>query len=442
MPHSTFLSSIAFCASVVLVSASVHAQSAPAGSQPLRVLALTGGGHHDFTRNPELLAEGLREHLSLELTTVRLRADSEPDAATPEERPARVLTADLADRYDAILAYTQGEKLGLKREEIDNLLSFVRRGGAFVGIHCAADSFKWNREYVAMVGGKFRTHPPIGPLKAMRIGGEHPVLDGVDDFENVDEFYYLDDCRLDDKHVVLVGAGPTDGKLRPLAWTSRYGEGRVFVTVLGHGPEAHGSAPFRRLIANGLRWTTTRPHWAPDADGWRTLFDGRTRDGWTHVGPGSFKVVDGALETNGGMGMLWFDRMKFGDFELEVDFRFTKPTDNAGVFVRFPNAPRSPWDAVNEGYEVQMCDAGDPKTRTGAIYSFAAATKSASKPIGEWNRMRVEVVGQQYRVDVNGERVCEFVGDRGRAGYIGLQNHAAGEVVTFRRIRAREIEAR
>lgn len=425
------------CALAILCGAvaAVQAQEGQEGAgRPLRVLMITGGGHHDFDKNSAALLAGLEKRMRLAVTRLQL-VDAQPAAG---QRPGALLDDKLAERFDAVLAYHQGEILGLKREELDNLLSYVRRGGAWVGIHSAADSFKWCRDYVAMVGGRFASHPPFAPLKARVLLGDHPVLDGIADFEHPDEFYYLDDCSLGDKHVVLVGEGPTDGRLRPLAWTKSYGEGRVFYTALGHGLQAHNNPAFHALIGNALRWASAKDHWAPGEEGWRRLWDGRSLCGWTMVGPGSFKIADGVLETNGGMGLLWFDRMKFRDFELELEFRLTGPKDNSGVFVRFPRAPRSAWDAVNDGYEVQICDAGAEKTRTGCIYGFEDCSKLASKPIGEWNRMRIAVTGQRYVVELNGEQVCEYGGSRGDDGYVGLQNHAAGEVVQFRGIRARE----
>jgi hypothetical protein len=41
---------------------------------------------------------------------------------------------------------------------------------------------------------------------------------------------------------------------------------------------------------------------------WRPLFDGKTLDGWEHVGPGRFVVEGGQLRTEGGMGLLWYSR--------------------------------------------------------------------------------------------------------------------------------------
>ncbi len=48
-------------------------------------------------------------------------------------------------------------------------------------------------------------------------------------------------------------------------------------------------------------------------DKWRPLFNGKDLEGWKHVGPGSFQIEDGLLKTEGGMGLLWYTREKFGN---------------------------------------------------------------------------------------------------------------------------------
>ena len=155
-------------------------------------------------------------------------------------------------------------------------------------------------------------------------------------------------------------------------------------------------------------------------------------------GPGKFGVQGGELATDGGMGLLWFSALEFGDFEFECDWCLTKPDDNSGVFVRFPQ-PRTPWDAVNQGYEIQICDAAKDKQATGAVYSFQAPDQLASKPVGEWNHYQIKAVGQQYAITLNGTPVCKYEGSRAIRGYVGLQNHANGQVVRFRNLRARQL---
>ncbi len=175
--------------------------------------------------------------------------------------------------------------------------------------------------------------------------------------------------------------------------------------------------------------------------GFTSLFDGATLDGWQQAGPGGFKVVDGALQTYGGMGLLWHNKKQFADFILKVDWKASDITDNSGVFVRFPDPGNDPWVAVNNGYEVQIDDVGAPDGamihKTGGIYNFAAPTKVASNPVGGWNFYEIHAVGQTYRITLNGSEVTDFTGSRRLKGYIGLQNHNG--TLSIRNVRIMEL---
>jgi 3-keto-disaccharide hydrolase len=175
--------------------------------------------------------------------------------------------------------------------------------------------------------------------------------------------------------------------------------------------------------------------------GFTSLFDGATLDGWQEAGPGGFDVVDGTLQSFGGMGLLWYTRKQFGNFTLRADWKVLHLSDNSGVFVRFPDPGNDPWVAVNDGYEVQIDDVGapdgNPLYKTGGVYGFAAPTEVASNPVGEWNLYEIHAVGQSYRVILNGIEVTDFVGSRSTMGYVGLQNHSG--TVTFRNVRIMEL---
>ena len=60
---------------------------------------------------------------------------------------------------------------------------------------------------------------------------------------------------------------------------------------------------------------------------WRSLplvEDGKVADGWTFTGYGRFDVVDGALRAAPdarGLGLLYYDKEKFGDCRIRVVFR-------------------------------------------------------------------------------------------------------------------------
>jgi hypothetical protein len=175
---------------------------------------------------------------------------------------------------------------------------------------------------------------------------------------------------------------------------------------------------------------------------WIDLFNGKDLTGWKHVGKGSFVVEDGALVTQAGMGLLYYEARSFRDFTLEVEWKVANKCNNSGIFVRFPEKAENPGYAVRNGYEIQIddCDKNGLKFQTGSAYDQFAATKIASKPAGEWNKYQITIVAQHYTVVLNGEKVNEFDGARGLEGYIGLQNHDPISRVTFRKVRVKEIK--
>ena len=87
------------------------------------------------------------------------------------------------------------------------------------------------------------------------------------------------------------------------------------------------------------------------AAGGELLLDGRTLNGWTQVGPGRFVVQpDGSIAGEGGMGLLYYTPRTFRDFALELEYRAASAGANSGIFVRFPQQPKTPEDAVKGGY--------------------------------------------------------------------------------------------
>lgn len=191
------------------------------------------------------------------------------------------------------------------------------------------------------------------------------------------------------------------------------------------------------------------------ATGEKVLFDGTSLEGWRQIGDGRMVLEDGALRTEGGMGLLWYTPETFGDCVIRVEYRSPEASDNSGVYVRIAEPPDDPWFAVHNGYEVQICDASDPFHRTGAVYSLSKATESPAQP-GAWNVLEITLDGDIIRVAVNGVRVNEFDpskpvperrfyyeperGPRPESGYIGLQNHGENDLVFFRRVTVQPLE--
>jgi hypothetical protein len=196
----------------------------------------------------------------------------------------------------------------------------------------------------------------------------------------------------------------------------------------------------------------------------RPLFNGRDLTGWQHVGKGRVYVEDGLLKTEGGMGLLWYTGEKLGNCTLRIVYRTTTLDDNSGIFIRIPEPPQDPWQAVHSGYEVQILEnfpahyarsehqkaKGDDWHTTGAIYSIAPAHARPQKPPGEWNTMEIVLDGPRTTVKLNGVVVSEYTegapvpprqhnyepirGPRPEMGYVGIQNHHQPQTVHFKEI--------
>lgn len=198
---------------------------------------------------------------------------------------------------------------------------------------------------------------------------------------------------------------------------------------------------------------------AQDPTAWKPLFNGKDLDGWKHLGPGKMVVEDGLIRTEGGMGLLYYTRERFGDCVLKVVYKTTAKSSNSGVFIRIAEEPKDEWYAVHHGYEVQICDSADEFHGTGAIYSLSKRSALPGK-VGEWNTLEITLKGDRVLVSVNGEKVNDFDpkapvpprtkdyeperGPRPTSGYIGLQNHDdydKNSFVIFKEVSVRPLKA-
>lgn len=140
-----------------------------------------------------------------------------------------------------------------------------------------------------------------------------------------------------------------------------------------------------------------------DADGWISLFDGETLDGWQHArSPGDshfWTVEDGAMANDADNGRDLATVANFKDFELQIEYRIV-PGGNSGVYLR-------------GRVEVQILDshgkaevnAGDD----GAVYDQYAPLVNASRPAGEWNKLDIRYAGDKLTVKLNDRLVQDNV---------------------------------
>lgn len=213
--------------------------------------------------------------------------------------------AALVDVDAVVFANTTGD-LGLP--DLDGFLAWVRSGRAFAGVHSAADTYHPSATvgtaFVDMLGAEFERHGTIATASALVENRSNPsVAHFADRFTITDELYEFVRNPRPRAHVVLsLDRHPDDGHPEagqpadlPLAWYSRYGDGAVFYTALGHRSEVWDDADFQRHLLGALRWllavtdrsSVTIPAAASRAGANGTFF--RT-DLWLHNGSGTSGV--------------------------------------------------------------------------------------------------------------------------------------------------------
>lgn len=167
---------------------------------------------------------------------------------------------DQLQEYDLMVYMrynTKKEKGEPPAEGKQNLLDFVKEGKGFVVCHLASASFnnweEWNRlcgRYWVM--GK-SGHGPRSVFKANVVARDHPITQGVEDFEVDDELY----AKLfgEEKIEILVSAySDWSKKVEPLMFTLSYGRGRVFHNAFGHDAKPIKTPPVVKLMVRGCEW--------------------------------------------------------------------------------------------------------------------------------------------------------------------------------------------
>ena len=203
-------------------------------------------------------------------------------------------------------------------------------------------------------------------------------------------------------------------------------------------------------IALSAALLTTSPAGAA-SQGDVELFDGKSLKGWRSLGGGAdYKVVDGAIVGSSRPGVpnsFLVTEQNFGDFVLELETRQDGGPTNSGIQFRSKSEASFENGRVH-GYQ---CDI-DPSERawSGSIYDEAQRgwfyTGELHPPAkllykyGQWNHYRIEAIGPQLRVWVNGQPAAHVIDDVLKEGFIGLQVHSidkpedAGRTTSWRNI--------
>lgn len=209
---------------------------------------------------------------------------------------------------------------------------------------------------------------------------------------------------------------------------------------------------------------------AEKAAGWQLLFDGVDFNGWHNfkregVRPG-WKVTDGALVcTDPHNAGDIVTSNKFDWFDLQLDYNISE-AGNSGIMFHVTDQGNAVW-ATGPEFQLEDNQKAADKIRCGWLYALyqppidpaTGKTLDATKPVGQWNHVRLLVTPEKCVHEINGVKYFEYVlgsedfknrvahskfGQmpnfaKSNVGYVALQGDHGQ--VSFRNIKIRPIQA-
>ncbi len=179
-------------------------------------------------------------------------------------------------------------------------------------------------------------------------------------------------------------------------------------------------------------------------NGFTSLFDGKTLNGWKKVaGTADYAIDNGAIlgttVINSPNTFLITDK-EYANFILELEVKINDTTANSGIQFRSnydPNGHEGKGKVFGYQYEL------DPAARrwTAGIYdegrrdwlyplTLNPAAQNAFK-LGEFNKVRIECIGNEIKTWINGTPAGHLIDSFDRKGVIALQVHSIGKNEKF-----------
>jgi hypothetical protein len=209
---------------------------------------------------------------------------------------------------------------------------------------------------------------------------------------------------------------------------------------------------------------------AEESAGWKLLFDGKSFSGWHNfkqegVRPG-WQVKDGALvcaDPHNAGDIVTTD--KFDWFELQLDYNISE-AGNSGIMYHVTDEGDHVWQTGPE-FQLEDNEKAADHIRCGWLYALyqplvdpaTGKTLDATKPVGQWNHVRLVISPDKCIHEINGVKYFEYVlgSDdfnarvakskfgkmplfaKSNSGYLALQGDHGS--VSFRNIKIRPLPA-
>jgi len=488
---------ISICTAVCAILLSMLQPDAALGRAKIRTLIIDGQNNHQWELTTSVL-KAVLENSGLFKVNV---ATSPPRGGDMSNfRPH-------FSSYDLVVLNYNGDSWpeATKKDFVD----YVRGGGGIVVYHAADNPFPDWPEYNEIIGlgGWEGRDEKAGPYVRWRNGRfvrdtepgragshgkrheyvidnrapDHPIMKGLPDgwLHSTDELY--DRMRGPAKNLEVLATAYSDpktggsGEHEPILMTIRFGEGRVFHTMLGDNVRPMFNIGFQVTLLRGAEWAAAGEVTVPvppvfpsrteiatcdpfvayvkDCLGWTPLFNTKDLTGWKRVnGQARYEVLRDTGEivghtVEGSPNSFLATTREYGDFELRFEVKLDNPELNSGVQIRshqyeeekeFSNGNRS-WKQPKGrvyGYQVEI-EALDEEGFSEAGYIYDEARRGWLSPDerradknrgsvfrnGQWNQYFVRCLGDHIETWINGVKIADLRDSMTPKGRIMLQVH-------------------
>jgi type 1 glutamine amidotransferase len=212
-------------------------------SSEKKMLILLGGMWHDF--------EGFTAAMRL-----AFKGDFRVTATYDLEELTRLdeIKPDIVLSYTGLSLHREGHDdqgpEALTIDQIHSLASWVRSGGKLLGVHCATVAGASHRSFRDLFSGVFISHPAPFYFTVFPLTCQHPITNGIEAFNVLDEFYIQDIDPTVDIHMVAVDRM----QAYPMVWSKTEGLGRMAYIAMGHYPDIWTTPAYRQLLRNTAAW--------------------------------------------------------------------------------------------------------------------------------------------------------------------------------------------
>ena len=165
-------------------------------------------------------------------------------------------------------------------------------------------------------------------------------------------------------------------------------------------------------------------------DGWISMFDGKTLDGWkANEHAESWTVRDGCITGDGEASHLFWMQRECENCEFKAEVKISHG-GNSGMYFRTAFGPGFP-----KGYEAQVDSSHTDPVRTGSLYGFVKIFQTLI-PDDTWGTQHIIAQGNHIIIKVNDKVTVDTIEATNRytKGYCALQQHNKGSVVQYRNL--------